>query len=173
MEYIIYCNFHAKSHNRLAETSYQYNIVVKGTRIWVVLEWGYVARKQWCYTYVQSKKLKSFSELFLPYTFNTFMADRELYTEGVYFFTYLLTYTTIIFISVHACVCVSVISIWRYCLRWYRLCYNVYMIVKQKRQKAQWTEKKFSLCGSLGPPLNVSFIIIFIIVYVIPLFFHR
>jgi len=73
----------------------------------------------------------------------------------------------------HAWVYVSVISIERYCLRRYRLCYNVRMIVKQKKQKAQWTKKKFSPCGSLGPLLNVSFIIIFIIVYVIPLSFRR
>lgn len=50
----------------------------------------------------------------------------------------------------------------------------MYDTVKQKSQKAQWTKKKkFSPCGSLGSLLNVSFIIIFIIVYVIPLFFRR
>lgn len=94
--------------------------------------------------------------------------------KGVYFSTYSPLYsTTYIYIYVHAWVYVSVISIERYCLRRYRLCYNVHMIVKQKKQKAQWTKKKFSPRGSLGPLLNVSFIIIFIIVYVIPLSFRR
>lgn len=130
--------------NRLSETSYQCNIVVKGTRIWMVWKWGFMARNNASiHTYTKWKAKKLLWTTPTIYLLHTFTADKESYTKGVYFFTFTHLYQYMyIFLGMCVCVCVSVISIWRYCLQRYRLCYNVYMIVKQKRQKAQWTKKK-------------------------------
>lgn len=92
------------------------------------------------YTKWKAKKLLwTTPTIYLLYTFRADIGSR---IRRVYIFSRIHLYHHDMYIFLCMCVFASVISIWRYCLQRYRLCYNVYMIVKQKRQKAQWTKKK-------------------------------
>jgi len=96
--------------NRLSETSYQCNIVVKGTCIWVVWEWGSCGKETMLlYIRIQSEKLKSFSELLLPYTYYIRLGPIGRRIRRVYIFS-----RTHLYHYIYFCVCMCVWAWYRF-----------------------------------------------------------